>query len=225
MSKDSTIEQPTASIAYPPLSGIVVAGGRSRRLGADKRRLQLWGDDGPTLLEHTVALVSQLCDDVIVVLNDPESWPDLSARLTGDLYPDGGPLGGIYSGLVLAGHAHALVVAADMPLLRPDLLRWMTEQPRDYDVLVPRLAAGRARNRFGVETLHAIYGRACLEPIARQLDAGNPQVIGFFADVRVRIIDPDEIARFDPDGDSFRNINTPEDVALVRRLLDGSAVE
>jgi len=119
-----------------------------------------------------------------------------------------------------------LVVAADMPLLNPALLRWMIAQPRDYDVLVPRLAdASRARNRLGVESLHAIYSRACLEPIRRQLDAGNPQVIGFFSEVRVHLVDPDTIAQFDPNGDSFRNVNTPDELELVRRLLQQSAGE
>ena len=209
-----------------PLAGVVVAGGLSRRMGQDKRRLRLWGWDDRTLLEHTVALLATLCTEVIVVLNDADDWQQLSVRLVGDVYPDSGPLGGIYSGLNAAQHEHALVVAADMPLLNPALLRWMIAQPRDYDVLVPRLAgASRARNRLGVESLHAIYSRACLEPIRRQLDAGNPQVIGFFSEVRVHLVDPDTIAQFDPNGDSFRNVNTPDELELVRRLLQQSAGE
>ncbi|MBV9788845.1 MAG: molybdenum cofactor guanylyltransferase [Chloroflexi bacterium] len=208
--------QPTASM---PASGIVVAGGRSRRMGQDKRQLKLWGDSGPTLLQHTVDLVASLCAEVIVVLNDPEAWTQLSARIVPDVYPDGGALGGIYSGLAAATHEHALVIAADMPLLNLELLRWMVAQPRDYDVLVPQLGSGRARNRLGVESLHAIYSRNCLEPIARQLDAGNPQVIGFYPEVRVRLMEPPLIAQFDPAGDAFRNVNTPEDLDVVRELL------
>lgn len=208
--------QPTTR---PPASGIVVAGGSSRRLGQDKRRLKLWGESGPTLLQHTVDLLAGLCAEVIVVLNDPEQWPQLQARIVPDVYRDGGALGGIYSGLAAASHAHALTIAADMPLLNPDLLRWMLDQPRDYDVLVPQLGQGRARNRLGVESLHAIYSRRCLEPIARQLDAGNPQVIGFFPEVRVQLIEPQQIAQFDPTGDAFRNVNTLEDLDVVRELL------
>lgn len=212
------------SANVPPLSGIIVAGGRSRRLGSDKRRLRLWGEHGPTLLERTVERVHGLCAEVIVVLNDAEHWAHLPARLVADRYPDGGPLGGIYSGLCVARYAHALVVAADMPLLNLELLRWMIAQPRDYDVLAPRVASS-ARNRLGVETLHAIYSRACLEAMARQLEAGNPQVIGFFDQVRVRLIEADVVARFDPAGLTFRNINTPADLAAVQQLLARSAVE
>ncbi len=207
-----------------PISGVVVAGGKSRRLGQDKRRLKLWGDDGPTLLEHTVAIVASICADVAVVLNDPDTWSHLPARLASDVYPHGGALGGIYSGLLVAHHEHALVVASDMPLLNAALLRWMIVQPRDYDVLVPRLGE-RARNRLGVESLHAIYSRACLPAMQRQLDAGNPQVIGFFDEVRVRFVEPETIARFDPDGLAFQNINTPDDLALVNQILKQSRAQ
>jgi molybdopterin-guanine dinucleotide biosynthesis protein A len=206
--------------AQPPISGVIVAGGVSRRMGQDKRRLRLWGADGPTLLEHTLALLQQLCAELIVVLNDPEAWPALPARVVGDAFPDGGALGGIYSGLQAASSPHALVVAADLPLLSPALLQWMIARPRDYDVLVPRLAdSSQARNRLGVESLHAIYGRACLEPMRRQLEAGNPQVIGFFDAVRVTIVEPTSVAALDPAGHSFLNVNTPAELAQVERLL------
>ncbi|MDP9313148.1 MAG: molybdenum cofactor guanylyltransferase [Chloroflexota bacterium] len=210
-----------------PIAGIIVAGGQSRRMGEDKRRLKLWGAAGPTLLEHTVAVVARLCAQVIVVLNDPEAWPQLRApavdQLVRDVFPRGGSLGGIYSGLSVAHYDHALVVAADMPLLSETLLRWMVAQPRNFDVLVPRVnEGGKARNKLGVESLHAIYSQACLGPMERQLVAGNPQVIGFYDEVRVRLIEPATIARLDPQGQAFRNVNTPEELELVRNVLQGA---
>jgi molybdopterin-guanine dinucleotide biosynthesis protein A len=210
----SKIQHPTSNI-----SGVVVAGGKSRRMGQDKRRLQLWGAAGPMLLEHTIAFVADVCDEVVVVLNDPSEWSQLGARIIGDVYPDGGALGGIFSGLRAAQFEHAFVVAADMPLLNRDLALWMIAQPRDYDVLVPRIdGTSRARNRLGVETLHAIYSRACLSAMQQQLDAGNPQVIGFFPHVRVRMVEQSTLVQFDPDGMAFSNVNTPADVARVRAL-------
>lgn len=218
--------QPWTSNPHPPISGVVVAGGRSQRMGHDKRRLRLWGDDGSTLLEHTVALVRDVCDDVVVVLNDPDAWPHLPARIVGDVYGDGGALGGIYSGLYAMQHAHAFVVAADMPLLNTSLVQWMIRQPRDYDVLIPQVADNsRARNRLGVESLHAIYSRACLAPMQRQLDDGNPQVIGFFDHVRVRVIDPATLRQFDPNGTAFANVNTPDDVQRVHATIHASKLE
>ncbi len=202
-----------------PITGVVVAGGQSRRMGQDKRRLRLWGATGPSLLEHTIHTLAQVCSEVVVVLNDEADWPGLPVRTVRDIYLQGGALGGIYSGLAASQTEHALVVAADLPLLSLALLRWMIAQPRDYDVLAPRLD-GKARNKLGVESMHAVYSRACLEPMQRQLEAGNPQVIGFFSAVRVRLIEPETIARLDPSGHAFLNVNTPDDLEQVRKLLE-----
>jgi molybdenum cofactor guanylyltransferase len=208
------------------LSGVVIAGGRSRRLGQDKRRLQLWGDDGPTLLEHSVALLERVADDVTVVLNDPEAWPDLRATLVRDAYGDSGALGGLATGLAQARHAHTLVVASDMPLLRLELLRAMRDLPRDYDVLIAQLPSEeeeQRRNALSVEPLHAIYSRACLAPIERCLAAGRYQIVGFLPEVQVRYLDPALLAAHDPEGHSFRSINTPEQLEAVRAILRHSA--
>ncbi len=205
----------------PPASAVVLAGGLSRRLGQDKRRLRLWGEAGPTLLERTVATAGALCADVVVVLNDPADWGHLPARLVGDRYPDGGALGGIASGLAAAREGFALVLACDMPLLSPPLLRAMLALPRDYDVLAPRaLTPGATRNRQGVEPLHAIYSRACLAPIRAALAAGQRQIAAFFPAVRVAYLDPAEIRRHDPMGHSFLSINTVEQMDDARRQLD-----
>jgi molybdopterin-guanine dinucleotide biosynthesis protein A len=206
---------------YPPASAIVLAGGVSRRLGQDKRRLRLWGDAGPLLLEHVVGIVARLCDDVVVVLNDPEDWAGLPARLTPDVYADGGALGGIYSGLQAARHAYALAIACDMPFLDAGLIGAMLARPRDYDVLVPRsLAPGVARNALDVEPLHAIYAKACLEPMRATLEGGRRQIAAFFPAVRVAYVEPEETRRYDPAGRAFLNVNTPEQMAEAARLLD-----
>jgi len=207
--------------SYPPTSAIVLAGGVSRRLGQDKRRLHLWGSAGPTLLEHVVGIVARLCADVVVVLNDPDDWAGLPARLTPDVYADGGALGGIYSGLLAAEHEYALTVAADMPFLNAALLGAMLAKARDYDVLVPRsLDPGTARNALDVEPLHALYAKACLAPMRATLESGRRQIAAFFPSVRVAYVEPDETRRYDPAGRAFLNVNTPEQMAEAARLLD-----
>jgi molybdopterin-guanine dinucleotide biosynthesis protein A len=203
-----------------PVSAIVLAGGSSRRLGQDKRRLRLWGETGPTLLEHTVGVVAQLCRDVVVVLNDPEAWQDLPVRFATDVYPDGGALGGIYSGLLVVRQGYALAVACDMPFLSLELLEAMLARRRDYDALVPRsLHPSATRNALGVESLHAVYGTACLEPMRVMLEGGERQVAALFSRVRVAYIEPEEIRRFDPLGRSFVNVNTPWQMAEAQAML------
>lgn len=203
-----------------PVSGIVVAGGRSRRLGEDKRKLRLWGPDGPTLLEHTLEVLRPFCSELVVVLNDLDDWSFLPARRVPDVYADGGALGGIYAGLAAITNPYAIAVAADMPLLNANLLRAMLAHPRTYDALIPRSPQpDTARNALNVEPLHAIYNRTCLAPLHATLEQGKRRIIDFLDNIHVITIEPDEIYRYDPQGYSFLNINTPEELALVRRLI------
>lgn len=206
--------------SYPPTSAVILAGGQSRRMGQDKRRLRLWGESGPTLLEHTVALAAGLCAEVLVVLNDAEGWPELAARALPDAYPDGGALGGIATGLAAARHDAALVLAADMPFLSPALLAAMLARPRDYDALLPRSPQpGAARNALDLEPLHALYRQSCLEPIRATLASGQRKIAAFFPLVRLAYVEPAEIARHDPSGRALLNLNTPEQLDLARREL------
>lgn len=195
----------------PPASGIVLAGGRSSRLGQDKALLPLPG--GRSLIAHVVARLAPLVSEVVVVATDGERLGPLPARLVPDVFPDGGALGGIYAGLAAAREEHSLVVACDMPLLNLPLLRHLLALPRDFDVLLPRLADGQ------VEPLHAVYSKACLEPIRRQLAAGRHRIISFLGDVRVRYVEEAELRRLDPELRSFFNVNTPADLAALSRLL------
>lgn len=217
----TTNDQPASVGGQAPASAVILAGGMSRRLGHDKRQLRLWGEHGPTLLERTVATAGALCADVVVVLNDPEAWAALPARIVGDRYPDGGALGGIISGLEACRESHALVLACDMPLLSPPLLRAMLAHPRDYDALVPRSPDARAvRNSQGIEPLHAIYARSCLGPLRAALESGRRQIAASLAGLRVAYLEPEQIRRLDPQGFSFLNINTVAQIAAARRLLE-----
>lgn len=206
---------------YGPVSGVVLAGGRSRRLGIDKTTMS-WPPvtgpgvedtgapfGGPTLLEATAAKLGQVCAEVLLVAY--RGARPVPYRVVPDRYAEGGSLGGIYSGLLEARHDFALAVATDMPFLSLDLLRWMLAQPRDFDVLVPV--------REEPEPLHALYSKACLEPMRRRLDAGRLKITGFFEDVRVRYVEPATLARLDPEGDSFFNVNTPADLTRARQIL------
>ncbi|HET8627850.1 MAG TPA: molybdenum cofactor guanylyltransferase [Thermomicrobiales bacterium] len=201
----------------PPLSAAILAGGQSRRMGADKALLRLT-PDGPTLVERVAAAVAAVASETLVVAND-DRLAFLSLRIVPDTYPGAGALGGIYSAVAAAAHEHCLVVACDMPFLSVPLLRALAAAPRDYDVLAPFLPA--VENRQGTaggvyETLHAIYGRGALAAMRAQLDAGRYRIIGFFPAVRVRAFPLDAIRRHDPDLRSFFNANTPERLAEAR---------
>ena len=190
------------------VSGIVLAGGQSARLGMDKSFINA---NGQPLIEQIVAKLARLSDDVIIVTNSPEKYDHLGARLVGDIYPGKGALGGIYSGLRAAINTYSLVVACDMPFLDLNLLRYMILLARGHDVVIPRIGGF-------LEPLHAIYSKSCLEPIDRLLARGGFKIIDFFSEVRVRYVEEDEVDIFDPQHLSFFNVNTPSDLEEMKKL-------
>ena len=199
------------------LGVIILAGGESRRMGVNKALLRL-APGGPTLIEQVVATTAPL-GPALLVTNTPDQYAFLNVPMVPDARPGSGALGGLYSGLRAAGASFNLAVACDMPFLRPALLRYLADQPRDYDVLIPRWSEPHpegTRPRPQLETLHAIYSRACLPAIERHLDAGDLRLVSFFRDVQVRYVEEVELRRVDPTLHSFRNLNTPEELAQAQ---------
>lgn len=194
------------------VSGVVLAGGESRRLGTRKALVKV---GGVALIERVLEPVRQVSNDVLVVTGDPGPYQHLGLPLVCDAWPGMGALGGIYSGLQMARYPRALVVACDMPFLNLALLRYMISLAEDYDVVIP--APGGL-----FEPLHAVYSKACLAPIEDLLRAGSRRIADLLCHVRVRRLQKEEVDQFDPKGLAFFNVNTPEDLARARELA-GSA--
>lgn len=195
----------------PGVSGVILAGGRSQRLGSDKAFLPLF--DQP-LVARVVYTLASLSDDLIVVTNTPAPYAALGlpVRLVGDEHPGQGSLMGVYTGLRQARHPHVLVVACDMPFLSQPLLRYMTTLMAGYDVVVPEVSGM-------LEPLHAIYGERCLPPMARLLASGERKIVRFYPEVGVRIVKESEIDQFDPNHLSFLNVNTRQDWERIQAML------
>ena len=185
------------------LTVAIQAGGKSSRMGTDKSFVPFLGRP---MIEVVRERVAGLGDELILITNRPEAYAYLGLPMFGDDYPDTGPLGGIYTAVRHARHAHTLVVACDMPWLNRPLLEYMVELRQMADVVVPRW------EKFP-EPLHAVYSQACLEPIREKLEAGMLKITAFYGRVSVRFVDRPEIERFDPEGRSFVNVNTPDDLA------------
>ncbi len=192
----------------PEVSAVVLAGGKSQRLGMDKSLLRF---EGEWLLQRLLGQLATLSTDLLVVANDGEKLASLNVPVVPDARPGMGPLGGIYSGLQTMRCERGLFVACDMPLLNLSLLQYMVRLSPDFDVVIPRVGDE-------TEPLHAIYSKSCLQPIADLLDRGQRRVIYFFDRVRVRYVEPEEIEAFDPDHLSFFNINTLADLQRAQEL-------
>ncbi|HHS96775.1 MAG TPA: molybdenum cofactor guanylyltransferase [Chloroflexi bacterium] len=191
-----------------PLSvtGVILAGGASRRIGRDKALLEL---GGRPLIAIVAERLASVCREVIVASGSAPRYTDLGLPVVTDRFPGVGVLAGIHAGLSVASHEVAVVVACDMPFLNPRLLRAFVGWAEGFDVAILR----RGGN---VEPLHAAYRRTCLPAIEAAIRAGRRRVISFFEQVRVRYVSPEEVRRLDPDLRSFYNVNTLEEWLRVQ---------
>lgn len=187
-------------------SGIVLAGGTSRRMGVDKASLSL---DGETLLARTVRVMSSVSDDVLVI-GRPERDAIPGTRYAPDDLPDAGPLGGILTGLRRARYSHAAVVACDMPFLHAEIIGLLLRVAEGYDAAVPRLD-GRAHPTL------AVYSRGTIDEIERRLARGELALGSLVEELRVRWVDEGEIRQIDAGAMTFRNVNTPADWTEAQR--------
>jgi molybdopterin-guanine dinucleotide biosynthesis protein A len=182
----------------------LLSGGMSNRMGQDKALMPFLGR--PLILRILERLES-IADEVILSTNYPANYAFLGLPVYPDLLPNCGPLGGLYTSLYEANGPIVAAVACDMPFASPTLFEYETDlmSKTGADVVIPS-----APN--GLEPLHAVYRRdSCLPVIKSVLMAGKFQLIGWLPQVDVRMILPQEVARIDPRGLTFWNLNTPEE--------------
>ncbi len=201
-------------MASPPtFAAIVLAGGKSTRLGRDKASEPLLGRP---LLQHVLDRLAGVVEEYVIVKARGQVLPETrsQSRMTvvEDAYPEVGPLGGIFTGLNAMRAPFAVAVACDRPLVQPSLVRELLRLAPGNDVVVPQ-------DDEYPQTLCAVYSKACIDHIRRQIEVGRYKITGFFADVRVRYLPPAEWRQFAPEGVSFQNLNREEDLRRARELL------
>ena len=193
------------------LTIVVQAGGQSSRMGEDKA-LKLFL--GRPLIQRVVERLTPLADEIIVTTNRPAAFAFLDLRLSADLKPGRGALGGLYTAIASATHPIVAVVACDMPFASPTLLEAMSKLllEEEADVVI-------AKSDEGYEPLHAVYRREiCLPAIESAIEADQWKVIAWFPQVKVRVLTPEEIHSADPDGFAFWNVNTPEEFMKAEEI-------
>jgi len=195
------------------VSGAILAGGSSRRLGTDKRLVRV---DGRPLLARTVNTLRCLVDDLNVIVADDSDRDVVNAALgtSGDdvtVQTDArtgiGPVAGLEAALQAAEHDLVLVVATDHPDLRPDVLALLIERARATDALAVALDG-----QYGGEPLLAVYRTAALVAVRAQIDAGVRRLQDVLAALGPTVIAASEWRAHDPDGVTLRDIDVPEDL-------------
>jgi len=188
-------------------SAIILAGGKSSRMGRPKALLLF---DGEPLIVRIVRILRRLFADIVVVAAPGQELPPLPVKLVRDDEAYQGPVGGIYYGLRAASGEVSFVTSCDVPFVNLSLISYLTSQISNYDVVVPYW-----EERF--QPLHAVYRGNVAPLLKEQLDRGELRPISLYKKVRTREVGEDEIRRFDPDGLSFLNMNTPDDYESTLR--------
>ncbi|MBI5678194.1 MAG: molybdenum cofactor guanylyltransferase [Planctomycetes bacterium] len=180
---------------------IILAGGKSRRMGSNKAFLKY---GATTFIEHQVMMLRKIFDEIILSANDVNAYTSLKLPIVSDIIPEKGPLSGICAGLSRAKSSHAFVIACDMPFINEQLILYLESQINGYDVVVPQTSRG-------LEPMHAFYSRNCIQPMHRCLEEGRLRIIDFFSEVKVKIVDEKEFAGLDASLQSLINLNTPDE--------------
>jgi molybdenum cofactor guanylyltransferase len=198
------------SQSLPPLTGSILAGGHSRRLGQDKASLLL---SGKPLAQWVAEALAGLTQECWLITNHPQAHLVLGLPVLTDLYPFRGPAGGLFTALFYARTPWVLVAAVDNPFLAPELLAELAARAaRTSRPAVVCQSAG------GLEPFPGVYHVRLLPQLTSFLQ-GERRATRFLSVCRPEIIPPESALRLDPAGRSFFNLNTPEDLTLAHSWL------
>ncbi len=202
------------------LTGLVLCGGRSRRMGTDKAVLDLGGS---ALLERSVQLLRPLTELVLLSTGRGDRYADLGCTCVHDPVPDGGPLAGLAAGLAAARTPFVFLLACDMPRVDGELVRAICERARVDDLDLCVLESER-----GLEPTCGVFHRRCLPAVEAALACGRRRMNSFWQGatddgrtLRTGTLRPGEQNALDPSVDRAVNLNTPQELERERLSLSG----
>lgn len=205
---------------FSEVAAYLLAGGASRRMGADKALLEL---GGVPMVVRTARLVRPLVAAVTVV-GPPERFASLGLEAVSDREPGLGPLGGIATALAHTQSDWNLILACDLPYITAAWLEHLIARARESraDVLLPHTEAA---GMLLPEPLCAMYHRRCLAAMDAALVRGVRKVTDGLAGLRIETVPPAEWKAFDSSGRLFKNMNSPADFRQAERDFRGEAAE
>jgi molybdopterin-guanine dinucleotide biosynthesis protein A len=193
------------------ITGAVLAGGRSRRLGRDKASLPL---AGRPLAHWALAAISPLTDECWLITNQPVEHLSLGFPLLIDVRPGRGALGGLLSVMLVARGSHILLSACDTPFVQPSLLEAMLAQALrgGQDAVV-------CRSSRGLEPLPGVFSCRLRERLQAQIQGDDLRLRTLLSSCRTRVLSSEEVAGYDAAELSYFNINTNEDAVRAAAMV------
>lgn len=198
---------------YDHITGVILAGGSSKRYGQNKAFLEI---GSIRLIDRITEEMKNIFERVILVTNEKKGYEYLGIPMLEDIIKELGPIGGIYTGLMNLSDQAGFFVACDMPFINKQLVRYMVDIQDNHSAVVPLVADE-------IEPLHAIYAKSCLGPIRDLIDSKRYQVRFFYDQIPVRYVKEDEIRKFGSPTRAFLNINTPDEFSKTQALMTAGA--
>lgn len=193
------------------ISAILLAGGKSRRMGQDKRNLLI---SGKSLFNHALHVLESVFSEIIIVVATISSVVHkMEHRVVTDLIPDKGSAGGLYTGLTYSSNPQVFAVACDMPFLNPAVIKKVCSLSYSTDVTMVKLSNG-------LHPMHSVYSKQCLPVLRRMINADQLRIQDLLLqkDLKTKILGQEVVQEIDPQFKSFLNVNTPADLEVAERL-------
>lgn len=197
-----------------PLSGVILAGGKNRRMGGKHKALLPF--DGIPLIQRQVRIMERICSEVILVTNDPPLFlPILEnrTRIITDYFSGFGPLGGMHAALSLAQYTDVWVVACDMPFLSDRAAEYMFQRKKKRSSNAVMPVIHRQLHPF-----HSIYDQRCLKPIKDLIAVNDSRVDAFVRSIAVDRVEEAQFQEWGLDPSFVFNVNTPDDYEEALQL-------
>lgn len=186
------------------MTGAILAGGMSRRMGANKALIKI---NDETIIQRTVRIFKDIFNETIIIANEPLLYQGLSTRVYADIHKDTGSLGGIYTALSLSAGSHVFVAACDMPFINKNAIQKVIENPAG-DAVIPFI-----QGRF--HPMHALYSKSCMRQIEALIKEKDLRLSSLIEKIHVKKLTEHDFPAIDIRA-SVENINTKEELERIR---------
>ncbi|NLI93869.1 MAG: molybdenum cofactor guanylyltransferase [Peptococcaceae bacterium] len=193
------------------VTGVLLTGGESRRMGKNKALLEL---DGKPLIERTLDILRKTCSEVVISSRSEDLYSSYGYQVIPDIFPGKGPLGGLYSVLQKASYEYLFLAACDMPFLDETSIRYIYSRMDDFDAIVP-YALGR------MHPLHAFYHKRITPLVEEKIQKDQLRIVDVLSECRMKILKSEDGEDFYKNriDQSVVNVNTPDEwVTMLNKV-------
>ncbi|MBI4811512.1 MAG: molybdenum cofactor guanylyltransferase [Ignavibacteriales bacterium] len=187
------------------ITGVILAGGRSSRMGQDKALLMY--KDKP-FIQHITETLKQVFEKVIIISDDTEAYKFLNIPIYEDIYKNCGPLSGIHSTFINSTTENIFITSCDVPFINSVAVQYILDHHSQGDATVFSIDQH-------IQPLFGVYNRSCFMKLENHLEQKQYSVLQFFNNIPTNVIQLKSSLAIDF-SENLKNVNTPED---YRRLL------